>query len=625
VPVAQLERTAGRKRLATRTKVEQQEIVAETMQLGKAHRIASVTGNLAARAESLTLPYQHDSTRIAVSRTCPDCHNTYDDEILHCPEDGRGLSDIPAVDDLIGRTVGSYRVEKLLGKGGMGCVYMGVHPGIGSRVAIKFLHPQFSHDEKIVDRFFNEARAVNVIGHDNILKILDLNVTDDNRHYFVMEFLHGRPLQALLRNNMAVPLDVAGPILVQVCDALEAAHKRGIVHRDLKPDNVYLISMKGKKNFVKVVDFGIARVTDDAGISTGKTQTGMVMGTPAYMSPEQGSGASNKIDGRSDVYSLGVMMFQLATGRLPFPGSNFGEVLIGHLQVPPPQPRSLNAQIPEAYEAVILKCMQKKQEDRYASMKELKHAIEACMDQLHISKELPHTDDTDTDTQLQPVDVRPPSYPGARTPGRVTGPGSKNRISNPNARPGGPRPAARPAGAMARTSQPPTRFTPAPQRQPGRSPLFASIGVLAAVAVGVGAFVVLRRSDAPPLPAPVRAQAEIVRTEETPVFLSVVSEPLDADVIATWKDGEKRGAAPLSLEVPRNAKVHFEFRKSGFLDYAMDVIADQPQTVQAVLKAVPRAPQPVAAEEQRQPEKKRKKDRAPKEPDGVVDVLGDLK
>jgi len=563
-----------------------------------------------------------------VSRTCPDCHNTYDDEILHCPEDGRGLSDIPAVDDLIGRTVGSYRVEKLLGKGGMGCVYMGVHPGIGSRVAIKFLHPQFSHDEKIVDRFFNEARAVNVIGHDNILKILDLNVTDDNRHYFVMEFLHGRPLQALLKHNVSVPLDVAGPILLQICEALEAAHKRGIVHRDLKPDNVYLITMKGKKNFVKVVDFGIARMTDDAGISTGKTQTGMVMGTPAYMSPEQGSGASNKIDGRSDVYSLGVMMFQLATGRLPFPGSNFGEVLIGHLQVTPPPPRSLNPLVPEAYEPLILKCLQKKQEDRYASMKELKHAIEACMDQLRISKELPHADDTDT--QLHPVEVRPPSFPGARTPGRATGPGSKNRISNPNARPGGARPATRPApGATARISQPPTRLTPPPQpRQPGRAPLFAGIGVLAALALGVGGFVVLRRSDTPLAPAPVRAQTEIVRQEETPVFLSVVSEPFDAEVVATWKDGEKRGAAPLSLEVPRNTKVHFDFRKSGFIDYAMDVIADQPQTVQAALKAVPRPATPVAqegSERRSQPEKRRKRDRAPKVPDGVVDVLGDLK
>src|SRR5205085_4345057 len=180
-----------------------------------------------------------------------------------------------------GRAVGSYRVTRLLGKGGMGSVYMAEHPAIGSRVAIKFLHPQYSHDERIVDRFFNEARAVNLIGHDNILKILDLDVTEDNRHYFVVEFLHGRPLQSLLRNNAAVPLEVAGPILLQVCDALEAAHKRGIVHRDLKPDNVYLITMKGKKNFVKVVDFGIARVTDDAGISTGKTQTGLEKGTAA--------------------------------------------------------------------------------------------------------------------------------------------------------------------------------------------------------------------------------------------------------------------------------------------------------------------------------------------------------
>src|SRR5438067_6711052 len=178
-----------------------------------ANRIGSESNVAADRAaRSLTLPSRKDSTRDAVSRTCPDCQNIYDDDVLHCPEDGRGLGDIPTVDDLIGRNIGSYRVERLLGKGGMGSVYMGVHPGIGSRVAIKFLHPQFSHDDKIVERFFNEARAVNVIGHDNILKILDLNVTDDHRHYFVMEFLHGRPLQALLKHNVAVPPAVAGPI-----------------------------------------------------------------------------------------------------------------------------------------------------------------------------------------------------------------------------------------------------------------------------------------------------------------------------------------------------------------------------------------------------------------------------
>ena len=558
-----------------------------------------------------------------MSRTCPDCHNIYDDEVLHCPEDGRGLTDLALTDDLIGRTIGSYRVDRLLGKGGMGTVYMGTHPVIGSRVAIKFLHSQFSHDEKIVDRFFNEARAVNVIGHDNILKILDLDVTDDQRHYFVMEFLHGRPLQALLRHNVPVPLDVTGPILGQVCDALEAAHKRGIVHRDLKPDNVYLITMKGKKNFVKVVDFGIARIADDAGASTGKTQTGMVMGTPAYMSPEQGSGASNKIDGRSDVYSLGVMMFQLATGRLPFPGANFGEVLIGHLQIAPPQPRSLSPQIPEAYEAIILKCLQKKQEDRYPSMKELKHAIEACMDKLGISKELPHADDSDA--EMLPVDARPPSFPGQRTPGRPTGPVSKNRISNPNARPGISRPPQR-AAATGRSSVPPTQLTPPPRQ--GRTALFAGIAAVAVAALAVGAFVVLRAERSPARPAPRPPPEAAAKQELASVFLSVVSEPLDADVVATWKDGgEKRGVAPFSLEVPGNAKVHFEFRKRGYIDYAMDVIADQPQTVQAVLKPAPVATSAVAhvPDKKPRPEKRQRKERAPQSSDGVVDVLDALK
>src|SRR5205814_3283360 len=292
--------------------------------------------------ERLTAPLTGASTTRArqpaesvLSRTCPECQNQYEDEILHCPEDGLDLSAVEPDDELSGRDAGSCRVTKVLGKGGMGAVYMAEHPVIGSRVAIKFLHPQYATDKKIVDRFFNEARAVNVIGHDNILKIIDLNVTDDNRHYFIMEFLHGKALQDLVKPDEPIPLEVTGPILLQVCEALQAAHDHKIIHRDLKPDNVYLIVHKGKKNFVKVVDFGIAKLTDDQGQSTGKTQTGMVMGTPAYMSPEQAGGMTNRIDGRSDVYSLGCMMYQMATGKLPFPGTSFGEVLIGHLQIPP--------------------------------------------------------------------------------------------------------------------------------------------------------------------------------------------------------------------------------------------------------------------------------------------------
>jgi len=140
-----------------------------------------------------------------LSRTCPECQTQYEDEILHCPEDGLDLSVVEPDDELLGRNVGSYRVSRLLGKGGMGAVYMAEHPVIGSRVAIKFLHQQYATDKKIVDRFFNEARAVNVIGHDNILKILDLNVTDDNRHYFIMEFLHGKPLQDLVLPGQRLP------------------------------------------------------------------------------------------------------------------------------------------------------------------------------------------------------------------------------------------------------------------------------------------------------------------------------------------------------------------------------------------------------------------------------------
>src|SRR5438445_14063 len=144
-------------------------------------------------------------------------------------------------DEMIGRVVGSWRVVKLLGEGGMGSVYMGEHPAIGSKVAIKMLHPRFDADERIVERFFNEAKAVNVIGHDNIVSILDFNVADGGRHYFVMEFLHGQPLQALVQPGLPLSLGRAGPILLQCCRALQAAHERGIVHRDFKPDNVFLV------------------------------------------------------------------------------------------------------------------------------------------------------------------------------------------------------------------------------------------------------------------------------------------------------------------------------------------------------------------------------------------------
>ena len=527
------------------------------------------------------------SAERTVSRTCPDCQNQYEDEIIHCPEDGLDLSSVEPDDPLIGRSIGSYRVVKPLGKGGMGAVYLAEHPVIGSKVAIKFLHPQYATDQKIVDRFLAEARAVNVIGHDNILKILDLNVTEDNRHYFVMEFLYGKALQDMVKPDEPVPLDVTGPILLQTCEALQAAHDHKIIHRDLKPDNVYLIVHKGRKNYVKVVDFGIAKVSDEQGQSTGKTQTGMVMGTPAYMSPEQAGGMTNRIDGRSDIYSLGCMMFQMATGKLPFPGSSFGEVLIGHLQLPPPEPRSINPEIPEEYQAIVLKCLEKQQENRYQSMRELHDAIGACMDALGITRELPLADAVELAAGSQ---------------------GPKTR-SNPDGKT--PKPALRAALPRKPTTQPARASNPShpAQLEAPRSSLGLIVGISVGALVlvgGVVGFVVWQQGEgqkqterlahlaATRATEAAKRQAEAAATREkeagdsAPVFLSVVSDPLGAKVDATWKGGEKTGETPIELEVPKNVKVHFAFAKAGFLPYAEDVIADAAQVVRAPLTAEPR-------------------------------------
>ena len=553
-----------------------------------------------------------------MSRTCPECQNQYEDEILHCPEDGLDLSAVEPDDELIGRDIGSYRVTKVLGKGGMGAVYMAEHPVIGSRVAIKFLHPQYATDKKIVDRFFNEARAVNVIGHDNILKILDLNVTEDNRHYFVMEFLQGKPLQDLIVPDVPVPLDAAGPILLQVCEALQAAHESRIIHRDLKPDNVYLTVHKGKKNFVKVVDFGIARVIDDSGASTGKTQTGMVMGTPAYMSPEQAGGLTDRIDGRSDIYSLGCMMFQMATGKLPFPGTSFGEVLIGHLQLPPPPPRSLVPEIPEAYEAMILKCLKKKQEDRYQTMREVHDALAQVMERLGISRELP------------PASAEELAAAATGTKTR-TSPGGM--LKTP-ARPALPRRTpATPARSMMTTATPP--FPAVSKSRPAAYIGLAAVVVAAAFAVVFfvrqqaaenrraaerAAQLAAQRVAEQAREAALRAEEEQRRQQNEKIQLSVVSEPVGAIVEATWKEGVKGGVTPFDLSVPRNVSVRFTFSKKDFVSWTTDVIADTPKVVRASLLAEPKlAPPPRVLRRKSEGSEKKARQAASKDDDIPVE------
>ncbi|AGC42834.1 serine/threonine protein kinase [Myxococcus stipitatus DSM 14675] len=274
-------------------------------------------------------------------------------------------------DPLVGARLGSFRLVRRLGRGGMGTVYLGEHVSIGSRVAVKVLHEHLAMYPELVQRFHAEARAVNVIGHENIVSIFDLNAGPP-RPYLIMEYLDGAPLSAWVGTPLPAPAVVS--VLSQVCDALQAAHLSGIIHRDLKPDNVFLVRRGRSTPFVKVLDFGIAKLVD---ARMPQTHAGIIVGTPEYMAPEQSQ--SRKVDGRADLYALGVIAFQLLTGRLPFEDEGLAAQLVAHQMRAPPSLRSLHAAVPEPLERVILRALAKTPEERFTTAAVLRAALEGAL------------------------------------------------------------------------------------------------------------------------------------------------------------------------------------------------------------------------------------------------------
>ncbi len=283
----------------------------------------------------------------------------------------------PQSDLLIGQTIGNYLVTQKLGEGGMGAVYLAEHPSIGKKVALKVLHSEFSTNQEVAARFFNEAKAVNDIGHPNIVDIIDFGIIQAGPHreqlvYFIMEYLGGVTLSQLIRAESPLPPERALAISLQVADALAASHKCGIVHRDLKPDNIILLQRARERDFVKLLDFGIAKLTSDQPGSR-RTRTGIVMGTPAYMSPEQCEGRGNT-DHRTDIYALGIVLYEMLIGRVPFIGEGYGEILVQHLTQPPvplSQYRMMNPHV----EAVVMKALEKRADLRYPTMDEMMRAM----------------------------------------------------------------------------------------------------------------------------------------------------------------------------------------------------------------------------------------------------------
>jgi serine/threonine-protein kinase len=284
----------------------------------------------------------------------------------------------PQPDLLIGQTIGNYLVTQKLGEGGMGSVYLAEHPAIGKKVALKVLHSEFSTNQDVANRFFQEAKAVNDIGHPNIVDVIDFGILQaghgrEQLVYFIMEYLAGATLSQLIRSEAPLPPERALTIALQVADALSASHKCGIVHRDLKPDNIILLQRGRERDFVKLLDFGIAKLTGGSAAGSHRTRTGIVMGTPAYMSPEQCEGRAT-VDLRTDVYALGIVIYEMLTGRVPFLGEGYGEVLVQHLtQRPTPvsQFRMLQAHV----EVVVMKALEKRADMRYPTMEEFMRAM----------------------------------------------------------------------------------------------------------------------------------------------------------------------------------------------------------------------------------------------------------
>jgi serine/threonine-protein kinase len=320
-----------------------------------------------------------DSSRPAAeqkygSKVCSHCGSRFSNDARFCPFDGLPLTpsvSAPPRDPLLGSVIDDrYEVEAVLGEGGMGTVYRVRHRILERLFALKALRLDLARDADLGERFLREARAVASISHPGVVQITDFGALPTGQTYFVMELLTGEPLSTLLGKGGPLPAARAVRLLLEMIEALSAAHAAGVVHRDLKPDNVLVCPTQSGET-VKILDFGLAKVAGQSRL----TQAGVVFGTPHYMSPEQASGGT--VDERTDVYALGVVMYQMFTGRVPFEADSYMGVLTKHLYVAPTPPSELLGGLTElgALELVVLRCLEKKPERRYASMRALADEI----------------------------------------------------------------------------------------------------------------------------------------------------------------------------------------------------------------------------------------------------------
>jgi serine/threonine protein kinase len=429
-----------------------------------------------------------------------------------------------AEDPLLGRVLSErYRILKKLGEGGMGAVYLAEHVVIEKKIALKVLFPDLTRRPDLVQRFLQEAKSASRIGHENVIDITDFGQSEEGYVFIAMELLTGTELGQVLRHGGAMSWERAQPILLQIGKALRAAHEKGIVHRDMKPENVFIIAREGRTDFVKVLDFGIAKIVGMDEEGPRLTRTGMIFGTPEYMAPEQAQGA--KIDPRVDVYAVGCIMYHMLTGTVPFRADSFMAVLSKHMLEEPTPPRVHNPAIATEVEAVIRKAMSKDPAGRFQSMAELCEVLSGLGPMQDVSARLrvrparqatDHGRQTLGETGSGPVatneygrelPLAPPNPEMRRSQTEMVSRKSGGR-SDPNDR----------AGGRGRTQGD-------DERRAGKSRgglLLVGIGVLAVG--GTGAFLALRGSP-PPAAAPSVQASPVVPPPAAPPKAAVIAPP----------------------------------------------------------------------------------------------------
>jgi serine/threonine-protein kinase len=311
---------------------------------------------------------------------CPACNREPPDGSRFCPYCGGKFAQVPKrpADPLIGKVIDQkFEILERIGTGAMGSIYKARHRTLQKIVALKVLHRHLVAEEGHLHRFHREARAASRLNHPNAITILDFGQTEDGWSFIAMEYLSGKDLCRVLFEDGALPPQRVRRLTVQILAALDEAHAAGVVHRDLKPENIMIANLRSESDFVKVLDFGIAKIRDTGGSnkdSSFRTATGMVFGTPEYMSPEQIRG--EELDGRSDLYALGVLMYQMLSGNLPFAGESILEVATAHLSLDPPPLAVARPDLPPEVIQVVNRLLAKKRADRYASAVEAKAAVE---------------------------------------------------------------------------------------------------------------------------------------------------------------------------------------------------------------------------------------------------------